>query len=386
MNRLSALSRRPGWSGIFRAKNVAAGLLLVALFMARSAWPGDGEPACATAPCIQSPTWLGPDDDGEHALAYRRSERPPWYEQVLKRLESRKRPNYRLRQHLLFRRAGQPAFWALVWEHRSGSDNELALYEVEVRSDQDVRLRLVHGLSEHRVEIVTPSGDDVHGDGVPVLFARRASGGTDVTGDDLSIFRLDRVVTDVTPHKLGRVDGVTVVGPGWRHVLLVSDDRWHNLINDCGACGPRPFIVAAWRDWEYVPVCRDHPALYELAAKFLAAEGKKEQGESLEHWLERRMQMTLNLVQSGEIERGREYFSATLAEARRREPRATYMASELAPPERQRYFDELLAIVDDYVAPAVAAARADISCPLMGYLGAMDRSERYERLAQFRYR
>jgi hypothetical protein len=322
---------------------------------------------------------LREDDDTPRVLAYRPSGRPVWYGRVLGRLASAKPPAYRLAQHVLFRRGGKPSFLAVVWRKSAYGPHIFELYRVEVRSERDVRLRWVRTIEDALLAIVDPSGHDVHGDGVPVLFLEYGSLGSGFDGYGLRVLRLERSSVDVTPDAYGRSEGAGVAGARLRHVLLVSDDRWANLFDGCGMCGPFVTVAMVWQDRRYHPACRSFTAYYDRARsryeRWLAESNRK----GMAGYFEYRAGALLNLLQAGRVEEARRHYGETEREALR----------QLSPtPDDGTFRDAHLATFRSVVAPALdgAAAGAHLPCPLAGFGGQVDRVGWRQRIDYFRFR
>lgn len=206
--------------------------------------------------------------------AYSQAEEPPWLMKALTRQHPKR---HAPAQRLVFRRAGKPTYAAAVWTGEWPANSKFVLYRIAAASQP--HLQPVLELAEHRLAIVEPSGQDVHGDRTPVLFLEQGSGGSGYEGYRLHIFRLEDEVRDVTP-PLRTVWAEDIDGDGVVEVAS-SDDRWANFFHGCGQCGPLIPVISMWRDGAYRPACRDKP---EFIAESIAI---------LKKWLQEPEQMLL---------------------------------------------------------------------------------------------
>lgn len=199
------------------------------------------------------------------ALAYGADDEPPWVAPVLGKLTTNRPAGYAVVQHLLFRRQGTPTFLAVIWQSDSLFDRKFALYRIDGTTPP--RLKIVRELDDAFYEMVEPSGQDIHGDGVAPLFLEQGSGGTSLYGYRLHALKLARSPKNISP-SLRPIMVEDLDGDGtWE--IVASDDRWANFFFPCGQCGPLVPVVYVWRDGAYRMACdRYRPLVRDRIALF----------------------------------------------------------------------------------------------------------------------
>lgn len=196
------------------------------------------------------------DTSAARALAYG-AEEPAWVASTLDKLTANRPAGYAVVQHLLFRRHGAPTFLAVVWQRNSLFDRRFALYRIDGTAPP--RLTMVRSLDGAHLQMVEPTGHDIHADGVATLFLEEGSGGTSLYGYRLHAFKLARNSIDISP-PYRPIMAEDLDGDGsWE--IVASDDRWANVFFPCGQCGPLVPVVYAWHDGKYRMACDRHKAL-----------------------------------------------------------------------------------------------------------------------------
>ncbi|HYC03704.1 MAG TPA: hypothetical protein VED40_10445 [Azospirillaceae bacterium] len=192
--------------------------------------------------------------DVPRPLAYAPSEEPAWLAGTLKRLQTKRPRTHALKQHMLFRRDGKASFLAVVWSSKGERFGEwLVLYRVLAETPEPTLkfMREVEGYED--ATILEPTGQDLNGDGIAMLFVGWDHGGSIPSNRGVRAFRLTDRVPDVTPpddsQVLSRQEAMKGVMLGWRTVA--PED--HCFPDTCGIPVP---VLHAWNGKAYRPACR----------------------------------------------------------------------------------------------------------------------------------
>jgi len=301
------------------------------------------------------------DGAAPRTLTFAAGDTPSWLPRVMRRLRQTW-PGLETDQQVLFRRGDKPTYLAVTYRRRNWPPDQVVLYRVNVRSPGDVRLAPLVSLRESRVDIVEPSGQNIHDDGVAQVFIAMASLGSGYEGYRLRIFRLDTVMREVTPQEI-RALYFDAIDDSNHNVLVASDDNWARYYQGCGSCGPFVTTLYRWRDGAYRPACREFKRYYEqLAADSLVFADKykhKSWSSAFTAWLG----AALELQQIGEFNRADEIIRNAFVQANKLLPE---WQKHL--PLDDAWLEELVHDTSEIVAQSAAMARQGITtaCPLLG--------------------
>jgi hypothetical protein len=189
------------------------------------------------------------DPAAEHPLAYAPQDEPDWVADMLKH----GLPYGEVRQHVLFRWKGAPAWLAVTITDRIKSKVTLIRITGPGTGYQELFL------SATNLAIIEPSGSDFFHDGAAILALKHDQG---FFPDPVGIILLhlaDRVTTVTAPgHQLVDIspDGAFVVasyGP--------EDDD-----GDCYPCLVNTLVGLRWGPHGFTEACKDLPQLYDAPA------------------------------------------------------------------------------------------------------------------------
>jgi hypothetical protein len=301
-------------------------------------------------------------------MLYPAGEEPEWLPRMLKKLQAPRFPRF-LNQYLLFRDADGPTYLVTRWRAAEARENFLEIHRIQKREGADPAGRFVSGFSVGGIHILVPTGHDVFGDGVPVLFLYLAAGGSLVAEDGVHIIRLGDKPADITPRRYGDVTNVGLMPGGGVRLFLVAANFKNLIVYDpCGDCfiTPRTFLV--WRDGEYVPACREaqdyfRTRMSEWRSNYNDAD--REPGA----FFATRLGWAWNAAQISEAAAAAREIKQAIAEGRRR-------GAEWAEWDGKRWlsseeYDDHIAMIERKFLPVVEKAQrfSKAACPLTAALG-----------------
>ncbi|MBS4049529.1 MAG: hypothetical protein KG075_24505 [Alphaproteobacteria bacterium] len=327
-------------------------------------------------------------DDGRSPYRLPASALPHDSATLLSQLLEKQPKGTKVWQHAIFLHNGEPGYLAVVWNMYDAETppygRQLQIYRLVRNSDKLEPVLVVEKHEEH-VSIVEPSGSDPYGEGAGLLFVDFGSGGTGFQGYSQHIFRLDAVLTEITPREYGRPILADELEPG-HFTVIASDDRWGNYFAGCGQCGPLIPVVLRRENGRYVEACSAHPGYYDVRIAWrLEKIANREERHSVEEFLSNRTELMLNYIQSGRLVEARRHFdemasgSATLLQERSEKWDAARRA------EGARYRERMLGrIVSDFEPVLAAAEASSRPCRLRAYTGAGSNAGRQDRINRTR--
>lgn len=301
-------------------------------------------------------------------MLYPAAKEPEWLPRILKKLQTPRSPRS-LDEYLLFRGASGPTYLVTHWRAAATGENFLEIHRIEKREGADPTATFIYGLSVGGIRILVPTGHDVFGDGVPVLFLYLAAGGSLVAEDGVRIIRLGDKPADVTPRRYGDVTNVGLM-PGIDTRLFLVAANFKNLAvyGVCGDCfiTPRTFLV--WREGQYVPACREAQDYFRTRMDGWRSNYEKVDREPSEFFAVR-LGSAWNAAQIGEAAAGVKEIKQAIAEGRRR-------GADWAEWDKNRWleakeYDDYIADIEGNFLPAVEKALrfSKAACPLTAALG-----------------
>ncbi len=265
------------------------------------------------------------------------ADRPAWLGRALKEIQaeySAKLPGWPdvddgVDQVVVFRRNGRPTHLATTWFRDGGQlwSRFLDLREIVRVTGNRATLRPMVGvddlLDSSGAEIVEPTGMDISGRGIPLLFVEYSSGGSSYRGYELVVYRLEgqRVRGSVRGGPIRPIIAGDPLGRG-EHALIASDDRWGGYFDTCGQCGPLVPVVFQWQGDGYAPACRRFAPYYKQRMAFYDPRpGNKDDPRTVEedapYHLETWASKALFMAQMGETAEALQVFDRAFAEATR---------------------------------------------------------------------
>ena len=247
-------------------------VLLVMLLMPLTAWAGED-----LRPVLFDPA-------KPHAQAYAPAEEPEWMPKLLTKLHHWIGPSYKLKQHVLFRWKGEPAWLAMVTRSDDYGD-KLTLFRITAPGEA----KAVMTIKEDTVKIIEPSGIDGFGDGTPQLAVYYGCGDSASVCYGVLSLHLDDKIRDATP-------------PGYFLRSFTRDGRyliaWEYVAGplwfECTNCATTILLALRWNGQSYEEVCDQTPWLYQ-------EEDRPDHGEGLTEvrdYLHNRLSLASDLLQS----------------------------------------------------------------------------------------
>ncbi len=287
----------------------------------------------------------------------------------------------RIGQQAWFQRNGRLTHLAILWDlsdaiwPEQGENRLERLLVLHRLSDDGVAVRaekLIQATDEH-IRIVEPSGSDPFDEGVGLLFLDFGSGGSDASGYQMAILRLDDQLSDATPSGYGRVVLADYLPPQGQFAVVAADDRWRGYGLGCGQCGPIVPVVLVRRQGQYEEACAAFPAYYQTRIGFSqerVSDGSERR--SLGDFFDNQVKLILYYAQIGRLVEAQAHYRALPKESE-----AVIAASirdgrlSLAEADRrqQQRTDLLAALVRD-IGPILTSAEASTrSCRLQSRVG-----------------
>lgn len=183
-----------------------------------------------------------------HALAYAPAEEPEWMPELLMKIAK----GNEIRQHVLFRWKGLPAWLAVLM--RNEYQDVISILRVQAPDRTEEKMRI----TDYMLNIIEPSGSDFFGDGTPLLGIHHYSGGSDDTNVGIIALRLDDSIKDATP-KLYHSEGFSRDG----RVIIAYYAQPKLRTYGCGNCIIRVRLAFRWQGNHLLPACKDYPQIYE---------------------------------------------------------------------------------------------------------------------------
>lgn len=302
-----------------------------------------------------------------HPLAYGPRDAPRWLAPILERLRPANDETARIREHVLFRRQGQPTYLALIWNREPVTSYErFELYRVNLQDRRNPRLDLVLNDPDGYFRFRQPTADNAFRDGVPHLFLEWGYGGTEASNEGLRVLRLAVNVEDITPAR-PPVSGAVVRDPRSPVPAIAARDmRWKNMFYMCGSCGMMIPTFYVWRHDRYVPACRDFRRHYRRSITAARVTHARMRDYSAMSYYGSAAELALLLAQVGEIDQAQRIFSTALAQG----PAyfARFRTDEYGLWSEARFLESRARVLEA-VTPALVAARVHsrAQCPLLAY-------------------
>lgn len=250
-------------------------LILCALLMPLAAWAEEEN----LQPVLFDPA-------KPHTLAYAPAEEPEWMPELLTKLHHWIGPSYKLKQHVLFRWKGEPAWLAMVTRSDDFGD-KLTLFHITAPGEA----KAVMTIKEDTVEIIEPSGSDGFGDGTPQLAVYYGCGGSAWFCYGVASLHLDERVRDATP-----MDTIPYAFSKNGHYLIAMEDEWDLVPSLQGSNHSITIPLARkWNGHAYVEACDELPSLYEPDDWEL----KPTKYNDMSYFLERKLHMALKRLEGG---------------------------------------------------------------------------------------
>lgn len=237
--------------------------------------------------------------------AYSEGQDPEWVAPFVERLRREKGLGHRHHKHLLFKPSLGRQYFAVIW--RTDYRYRFELYRIAETSQGHRAVGIIDEIMDHP-SISAPTGTWVNANGASMLVVTLGSGSS-YTGHHLRIFRLGKVVREVTPTEVRRPIRVQDLDGSGRYRVIASEDRWGNFFQTCSGCGPLIPIVLEINEGGYRPACRKARAYYEEGIRrtreFL---DEKAADERYLGGLDERTYIALMMAQMGDVDAGRRYF------------------------------------------------------------------------------
>ncbi len=295
-------------------------------------------------------------------MVYRAEEEPAWLPAMLDKLQSA-RMSRSLYRHYLFRGDSGPSYLVTKW-YGDDFDSVIEIHRIEKNKVGNPSAKYLEGYGGDIVWVVVPTGHDIFGDGVPVLFVLASPGGSSDDDQTVLIIRLGDVPKNITPGQFGNVARVAFPNDGKTLILLTKDLDKKFSYDTCGVCYIMPEMLLAWRNGHYAPACRDNAEFYRASMKSFWQRSDGEEPYSLQNFMVRRMGGIWDAIQAGDIPTAMRVYRDTIAEARRRRTNWPIWEGRI-PPTSAEYKAELANYEKEFLPLLQEAQRhAKSQCPL----------------------
>ncbi len=313
-------------------------------------------------------------EDPPASLVYAPGEEPPWMGRLISALRAGVHPGRQIEQRVLFRTAGEPSYLAVRWTRWPGefSERRFELYSIQGQTPDRIRLRLEYVGVAYWIDMIGPTGLDIHHDGIPSIFLQTWVGGNFFLNEGLQIFRLSRPWEEITPFAAPERVRLPDRTDLYRPDLMAYDIRWAWMFDICSACDIYIPIPLVWAGDRYAPACDQYPALFDDDISKNIHDRRQYGFDDVGIFLERTAEIALLQAQSGRAKDAMKTLRDGLTEAREQAPSHVRI-------EQQHYteaeMEAKLQHIEESLVPVLeAAAASTLACPLLGFEGRGDHS------------
>jgi hypothetical protein len=309
------------------------------------------------------------------SLIFAPGEEPHWMGRLITALRAGVHPGRQIEERILFRSEGEPSYLAVRWMRWPGefNDRRFELYSVHRQPQGETTLQLEYVGVQYWIDMIGPTGLDIHHDGIPLIFLRSWVGGNFFLNEGLHIFRLSRPWAEITP--FGQPERVRLPDRHdyYRPELMAYDIRWAWMFDICSACDIYIPIPLAWAGSQYAPACDQYPGLFDDVISKNILDRRQYGFDDVGIFLERTAEIALLQAQSGRAEEAMKTLRDGLAEARSQAPSHVRIEKQ---PFTEVEMELKLRHIEESLAPVLesAAAASTLACPLLGYEGRGDHS------------